>query len=137
MRRMTAKQIAFAEAILDGKPPSQAYASAYVPNRNPAVTKVRAQEVLKHPLVAAYIAKGREKLAKAKLLTRTKKREILFSIASSKTAKAGERVKAIEVDNAMTGDNKPVRIEGEITLYSVLKSIAPSTGLPSHDSGQS
>lgn len=137
MKRLTPKQLAFAEAILDGKTPSDAYRAAYDTSGTPATVKVSASRILAHPAIAEYVAKGREKMAKARLLSRTKKREILFTIACNSKARAAERVKAIEVDNAMTGDNKPVRIEGEITLYSVLKQIAHSTGLPSHDSSQS
>jgi len=41
-----------------------------------------------------------------------------------------DRIQAIKADNDMTGDNKPIRIEGEITLNGILQGLKPTTGLP-------
>lgn len=67
------------------------------------------------------------------LLTRDKKRMILGSIAQDERAPDTARIRAVEVDNTMTGDNAPVRIEGEITLHAIFTALKPSTGLPSAD----
>lgn len=138
MKRLTNNELAFANFIADGLSQSEAFRRAY-PNSKLSGTplRVQAHKVAHRPDVAAYINELRQKTEDAKLLTRKRKREILCRIATDSKRRASERIEAIKTDNAMTGDNKPVRIEGEITLYSILKQIAPTTGLPSHDSGQS
>ena len=44
----------------------------------------------------------------SKTLTRERKRELLGLIAESPEVSAGERIRAIEVDNRMTGDKKSI-----------------------------
>lgn len=66
-------------------------------------------------------------------MTRAEKRRVLKTIAMNRKLPAIDRIRAIQVDNLMTGDNKPVRFEGEITLHGIFRALAPSTGLPASD----
>lgn len=63
-------------------------------------------------------------------MTRAEKRRVLKRIAMNTKLDPIERIRAIQVDNLMTGDNKPVRFEGEITLGGVFAALAKTTGLP-------
>lgn len=138
MKRLSNEELAFANFIVDGLTQSEAFRRAYPHTKlKGTALRVQAHKIAHREKVERYIAELRQKTEDARLLTRKKKREILCKIATDGKRKASERIEAIKTDNAMTGDNKPVRIEGEITLYSILKQIAPTTGLPSHDSRQS
>jgi hypothetical protein len=66
-------------------------------------------------------------------MTRAEKRRVLKRLAMNPKLPAIDRIRAIQVDNLMTGDNKPVRFEGEITLHGIFRALAPSTGLPASD----
>jgi|SRR5215217_331948 len=66
-------------------------------------------------------------------LTRQRKREILKGIANDPRKNPMARIAAIKTDNEMTGDNSPIRIEGEITLHTIFSSLGGTTGLPSSD----
>lgn len=122
MKPLTPKQQKFADAILDGKGPSDAYRSSYDTSGKPAVIAVKANEVLNHAGVAAYIAANRKKLQKVALLTRTRKLEILSDIAEGQH-KPTERTNAIKVHNEMTGDNAPqeVNVFGLADLLSLIR----------------
>lgn len=63
-------------------------------------------------------------------MTRAQKRRVLKGIAMNRKLPAIDRIRAIQVDNLMTGDNKPVRFEGEITLHGIFTALASTTGLP-------
>lgn len=108
---MTSKQLAFARGILDGKTGSDAYRAAYPDSKADNGVIARKAHVLStHPEIMAYIAQERAKLAEHGLLTRIEKRRILAKIARRATHKQGS-IEAIKVDNAMTGDNAPQRVE--------------------------
>ncbi len=130
LKSLSPKQIAFADAILDGMGPSAAYRHAGYFATEPQLVAVKAQEVMRSALIQKYIADGREKLERGKTLTRLEKRRTLRSIALSTKHDAGDRIRAIQVDNLMTGDNKPIRVEGELTLNTIFRSLSGSTGLP-------
>lgn len=66
-------------------------------------------------------------------MTRAEKRRVLKRIAMNPKLDPIDRIRAIQVDNLMTGDNKPVRFEGEITLGGVFAALAQTTGLPAKD----
>lgn len=134
MRQLTAKQKAFADALLSGKDASEAYRVAYSPKSTPATIGREAYTLVRVPHVAKYIDEQRSKYAKQEEatvgLTRARKREILRTIANDTKASRKDRMTAIQIDNLMTGDNKPVRIEGEITLNLIYGALRDSTGLP-------
>jgi hypothetical protein len=53
------------------------------------------------------------------------KRGILAAIMMGEIqgTKVADRIRAIIVDNRMTGDDKPIRIEGELTFQAMLDSL--------------
>jgi hypothetical protein len=63
-------------------------------------------------------------------MTRAEKRRVLKRLAMNPKLPAIDRIRAIQVDNLMTGDNKPVRFEGEITLHGIFQALGSTTGLP-------
>ena len=108
---MTAKQRAFAQGILDGLTGSDAYRRAYAPKTvNKASIAQIACRLSSHPEIMAYIAQERAKLDEQGLLSRLEKRKILAKIARRAPHKQGS-IEAIKVDNAMTGDNAPQKVE--------------------------
>ena len=111
-RDLTAQQIAFANARLEGLQPSDAYRRAYNSHSNSGVIAVRACELGKHQGINAYIAKEQAKLDRTKGLTRLRKRQILYNIATDPNSSTSDIIRAIETDNRMTGDNRPEQVEG-------------------------
>lgn len=110
-RPLTHKQRAFAENILNGMGVSKAYREAYGSTMGAAAVHVEASRTLRAPHVAHFIETERAKMDAAALLTRLEKRKHLATIARNAKGKAGDRIRAIEVDNAMTGDNAPQKVE--------------------------
>lgn len=130
-KALTPQQLAFCHNIAEGMNPSAAYSRAY-PRQSLGrdALSVEAARLRKNPKVVAYINDLLAEARREVLLTRDKKRMILGGIALNKNLPPQARIAAIQVDNRMTGDEKPVRIEGEITLHQVLQLLEPSTGLP-------
>lgn len=129
--KLTVPQETFANLVLTGKPFSDAYREAY-PNSSLRGNSlhVEASRLAAHPKVDAYLAFHRAARRKETLLTRDKKRQILGGIALDDRTPDTARIQAIRVDNDMTGDNAPVRVEGELTLGAVFIALGLSTGLP-------
>lgn len=152
--KLTKGQAAYVEHRLKGKEPQAAYAAAF-----PGATKyslrskpyvlennVRVKAAIdagmkgKLDQIQATVAtEGVMGLAVAGLvakevveagLSRVEKRKILKRIATDRHAPRIDRLRAIQIDNLMTGDNKPVRYEGEITLHGIFLSLQKTTGLP-------
>lgn len=68
----TPKQKAFADAIISGLNPSEAYIEAgYSSNMRPASIKREAQKLLKNPNIAPLIEKGQKEATKAAIEART------------------------------------------------------------------
>lgn len=112
MRKLTNKQEAFAQAIADGMDQSKAYHSAYAVKTNNRFTVTRkAHEIAHLGHVANRIAELKGQLADSKLLNRLRKREILCDVAEDVEQPAQNRIKAIEADNRMTGDDAPQKVE--------------------------
>ena len=107
---LTAKQLAFCNAILDGKGPSEAYRTAGYYVGSPKVVSVKAQEVQNHPLVQQYIQEQRERLEDKRLLSREEKRRWLAKVVRKGVGRL-DRLKAVEIDNRMAGHNAPERVE--------------------------
>lgn len=131
--KLTPMQTRFALLVAEGMKLVDAYGRAY-PTQSlsrPAM-KVEASRTAALPKVRKYIADLLAEQRKDVLLTRDKKRLILGEIALNKSEKAPSRIAAIHQDNLMTGDHKPVRVEGEITLHGIFATLlADTTGLPS------
>jgi hypothetical protein len=123
-------QAAFDEAK-PGASPHMRKKTPYMWERNKEVrhqlqlTEARQKRELK-PEVKALLADVKEAG-----MNRQRKREILKAIANDSRKSPMARIAAIKVDNEMTGDNAPVRIEGEITLHTIFNSLGGTTGLPS------
>jgi hypothetical protein len=130
VRDLTFRERKFCNLILLGKTKREAYAEAFSPRGTPNKIRERARIVSNRPVVVAYIAAEQAKTAESIGLTRAQKRRVLMSIALDTKEDAGKRIAAIQTDNVMTGDNKPVRFEGEITLAGIFMSLQKTTGLP-------
>ncbi len=107
----TPKQRTFVNAIVDGVGPSEAYRQAYNTNARDSALSSKAAKCQKSPCVIAYHAALVAQMERRRLLTRDRKREHLSAIAENDKAKASDRIRAIEVDNTMTGDNAPQKVE--------------------------
>ncbi len=93
---------------------------------------VSACQTLKLPKVQAYLAALRQPDDDKRVLSRQRKRERLADIAEARIdgVRPSDIISAITTDNLMTGENQPVRVEGEFTFRAILEAIAPTTGLP-------
>lgn len=119
-RSLTPKQELFARLVAEGKGLSEAYRIAYNTKGTPGAIKSDAYRTIILPHVEAKIAELKAKADERMFLTRSRKRHILYEIAETKRNKATDRIKAIEVDNRMSGDDAAIKIEGDITLLSAL-----------------
>lgn len=130
-KKLTPQQLRFADYLIEGKNPAESYRSAY-PNQSLSknALAVEANRLKSNPKIQAYMDECLSERRSEVLLTRDQKRQILGSIAKKVSAPETARIAAIKADNEMTGDNAPVRIEGEITLFGIFKSLDLSTGLP-------
>jgi uncharacterized protein (UPF0147 family) len=130
-RPLTPAQRLFADYVIEGKGKSEAYKLAY-PNGTPNRLTVakEAHTVSNLPHVAEYIAEALTERRREVLLTRDAKRQILGSIARDPKAPRQARIMAVKTDNEMTGDNAPMRVEGEITLHTIFRALTQSKGLP-------
>jgi phage terminase small subunit len=134
LKKLTPSQRLFADYVIEGRQKSEAYAAAYPQSSlNRTALSVEAYRTAKLPHVADYIAEALSERRNEVLLTRDKKRQILGSIALDTRKPAHARIMAVNQDNLMTGDHKPVRVEGEITLHSIFAALVKSTGLPGAD----
>lgn len=83
MSDLTPKQRAFANAIVSGMNPSEAYAHAGYSTRGSAATVAReAQRLLSHPTISLIIERGREDAAKEAQWSRRTALERLFAVNS-------------------------------------------------------
>lgn len=154
-RKLTPGQARYVQHRLTGDKPQAAYAKAfpgasksallskpYLLERNPRV--IAAMKSKGDAKVIERLTSGKDTvstiaagvLAKEVLeagMSRAEKRRVLKRIAMNPKMDPVDRIRAIQVDNLMTGDNKPVRFEGEITLNGIFKALVSSTGLPSAD----
>jgi hypothetical protein len=116
---LTPKQRAFAAGIAEGLDGSAAYRLSYAPgNGEAAYIAAKAYEVRHKPRVSAYIAALISQQEQGRFLSRQRKREILASIAEKRGESSRARVRAIEVDNRMTGDEQPqvVELSGTVSV---------------------
>lgn len=129
-RSLTPQQEFFARLVAEGKSHAESYRIAFKSKGSINSVKSNAYKVAIRPEVEAKIAEFKAKAEERMVLTRSRKRHILYEIAEAKRNRTGDRIKAIEVDNRMTGDEAPVKIEGDVTLGLVLGSLMQSTLVP-------
>lgn len=128
---LSVPQQKFADGVLSGLNQSEAYRRAYP--RAKLSVETAASRLAASVKVCQYMQTVRLAEQKRGGLSRQQKREILSEIATSKDVSPGDRVRALQVDNRMTGDDAPMRVEGEITLNSIFQALVPSIGLPADE----
>ena len=128
--KLTQKQLRFTLGVFEGLSQAEAYRRAY--GANAKGVDASASRLLRNAKVKAYLEELRDESADSRVFSRQKKREILYEIGTAviPEVKPSDRIQAIKTDNAMTGDDAPVRIEGEITLSGILSQLTKTTGLP-------
>jgi hypothetical protein len=130
-RKLTPQQALFADHVISGTRKTDAYRHAYpASSLTGHALNVEASRTAALPHVADYIAEALAERRREVLLTRDDKRQILGSIAKDTRKPASARILAVKTDNEMTGDNAPVRVEGEITLGLIFRALVGTTGLP-------
>jgi len=131
---LTPKQLAYAMGRIAGHNQKESLRRAIPKNRlSPHALDVEAHKLEKHPKVRAYIDAALAEERGDMLLTRHVKRQILGGIARDKKAPHTARIQAVQVDNRMSGDDAPIRIEGEITLHAVFSALGLTQALPMGD----
>lgn len=125
------RQRRFAEFVVSGDPAGRAYEKAGYVSRGDVADQAGSR-LLGNVKVKAYLVELRKPQKAKAVATRERKREILLEIMEGKRTgtKISDVVRAVQVDNLMTGDNQPIKVEGEITLKRVLDAInaSPSIG---------
>ncbi len=131
------QQARFVRLIWGAKPATTAYMTAYgwppaaVDSRKYNAAAASASGLLRNPKVKKALNALQEREASIAGLTRETKRGILASIAMGEVegAKPSDMIRAVMIDNLMTGDNKPIKVEGELTFQAMLDSL-PEEILP-------
>lgn len=117
---LTAKQKAFADALLAGKGNSEAYRSAYATKASPRLVSTAAARLARNTAVKAYLAEQRAKLSEEDLLTRKDAVAILAKIAKGKDRANGrlashrDKVAAIAQASRMLGYDSPQKVEMKV-----------------------
>jgi len=90
-----------------------------------------ASKLLRTDKVKAALSMLQEREASVVGMTRDVKRGVLSAIAMGEIegSKPGDRIRAIALDNLMTGDNRPIMVQGDLTFRAVLDSL-PDKILP-------
>lgn len=115
LQSLTPKQVRFAQAIVSGKNPGQAYREAYAtkaPFRSRAL-EVEASRTARKPHIAAYIAQLQAKLERKAILSRQRSLEILTVIAEEEK-QPQPRIAAITQASRMQGYDAPARVEMKV-----------------------
>lgn len=129
-RNLTGKEEAFCQHVANGKTFLESFRIAYdAKGYSKGAAQVQAYRLSCKDHIAARIRELREKIEERMVLSRSRKRHILYEIAEKKSNQPHERIKAIEVDNRMTGDEAPVKVEGDVTVGLVLTALLSSTSV--------
>lgn len=107
----TPKQRTFANALAEGVGPSEAYRQAYNTRARDSALSSKAAKAQRSPQFQAYLRALVAQMEHRRFLTRDRKREKLAKIVEDGAERTADRLKAIEVDNVMTGDNAPQKVE--------------------------
>jgi hypothetical protein len=111
-RKISAPQLIFAKAILDGLSQKKAYLMAY-PNSSPSSAGANGHRLLNTESVRQYVESRRQKQETAETLTRTRKREFLAGVVAGNADRelTPLQLQAIAIDNKMAGHDAPERVE--------------------------
>lgn len=128
MSNITPQQSKFCRLIADGCSQSEAYMKAYPKTKTARAAESNGSRLMRNDKVKSEIQRLKSKTEAKETLTRQKKRQILAKIANGDKATAA--IQAIKVDNEMTGDNAPIRVEGELSIKKAWDQISDTSGLP-------
>lgn len=140
----------FCDAILAGHNQSEALriAAPHLAARwKPATITHTACRYAALPVVRDYIDRelarleDKRRVFESKTLTRARKRAFLGNVVESHVSQSKDVAHyrehdpliAIQIDNKMTGDDAPVKVEGEVTLSVIMRALQGTTGLPPAD----
>jgi hypothetical protein len=136
-RRLSPREIAFAENLLAGMNNTEALSKAAPELAKRWATRSitqRGSKMAADPRIREYIKTeldlraATRRLREDQVLTRMEKRGLLARCARANNVEWSQRLTAVKVDNEMSGDAM-VRVEGEVTLAVILAAIAGTTGL--------
>lgn len=116
---LTAKQEAFAQAVVSGMTQADAYRHAYNPETSTDKTIIEnASRTMADSNVSARVKQLQEEIACAALWSRLDSVQTLAEIAKHGEARANEKVAAIKELNSMHGFNAPTKheVSGNFTL---------------------
>jgi hypothetical protein len=130
-------QARFVRLVWGGFSPTEAYCRAYLggilPYDTPRYQSAAssASKLLKVHKVRKALESLETREAALMGSTRDVKRGILAAIMMGEIegTKPADRIRAIIADNRMTGDDRPIRVEGELTFQAMLESL-PQEILP-------
>jgi|GEM_PF-3473152 len=130
---LTERQRRFAEGVSVGMSKLQSYVCAGY-RATGATAKVEASRLSRNPLVKSYLAHLRESRIEGALLNRQRKRERLAEIVEGKVANAtvSDMLRAIQIDNSMTGENESLKATVNLSFAALLAEI-DSAGIPCDD----
>jgi phage terminase small subunit len=118
---LNVRQERFAELVAGGMTGTEAYIQAGY-KVTEVVARTNAARMLSNAGIKAKIAALRKPVTRKTMLSRDRKREILYQIAESSKEKAVDRIRAMEVDARIAGHFEPDRTEIEVgpkTLLSI------------------
>lgn len=128
-------QRVFCHHVVGGLSHTRAYLLAYPNCKNRNSAGAAACRLLRNVNVQEEIGRLRSELDRRSLLTRQRKRELLYAIGEDPGASGMVRIGAIREDNRMMGHDRPQRVEFEDSLMSeILANLEPTTGLPNEKS---
>ncbi len=121
----------FCELLVEGRSQTEAYMEAFPRCKSRNAASVSAPRLLGKASIRQEIKRLRGQLEVQGGLTRLRKREILYSIATDSSKPASERLKAIVLDNRMMGHDRAAEVDiGVDPIKEILQSLTMERGLP-------
>ena len=128
---LNVNQARFVRLVWGGHSPTEAYCRSYfgevLPYNTPRYQSAAssASKLLKVDKVRTALESLETQEAVLMGSRREVKRGILAAIMMGEVqgARVADRIRAIIVDNRMTGDDRPIRVEGELTFQAMLDSL--------------
>lgn len=113
---LTAKQEQFVQNIIQGMSQADAYRSAYsCKNMSDNAIYREASLLLDNPKVAQRLEELRKELASPAIMSAQERLEWLTGIIKSKDETTGEKLRAVDIMNKMTGEYV-TKVQGDISL---------------------
>lgn len=132
---LSAREVLFCEYLVNGMSQAEAYRRAGWVTSSPASAAAAASRKVRDPRVQAHVHRLRVGLADELALSRQEKRALLAQIVRGEVWDAevggmvpvslGMRMQALQVDNAMTGDNAAVTVDAGGSLMDALFALVP------------